>query len=185
MKRKAILMQILILLLLFGLSSCGWKRDPNWRLKGHRPDWIPEDEAIQLLVKADPQLNRFDDLPHTLYVCVYQLKDINALRQYTSNDEMIYDLLGNNCGFKDGVIISRPLTIRPGSENIYSINRAEGTKYIVVIAGYSKLRKEGAVREKEIPVLVKKSLFSARAKPGRLTLEIYFGPESILKFKEG
>ena len=61
-----------ILALLFTvLSGCAAN------IKG--PAWAFEEEAISVRIKADHQLNLYRGKAHTLYVCFYQLSELNGL----------------------------------------------------------------------------------------------------------
>ena len=75
----------LFLLVLFVCSCASQPLTP--------PEWRYEQEAIDIHVKADSQLNLYEGLPHTLLMCVYQLKDPNAFNQLTEDDDGLYKLL--------------------------------------------------------------------------------------------
>ena len=68
-----------LLLLLFLLCSCATKQLPPPKLEF-------AENAIKIHVKADPKLNLSDGKPHTLLVCVYQLKNPNGLNQLAGDD---------------------------------------------------------------------------------------------------
>lgn len=185
MKRSLrVLWCVLVVLLLAGLTSCSWKREPDWVIKGHTPQWLYEQEAIRLHVRADSQLHLYNGEPHTLYVCVYQLRNPNAFNQVINSDR-IFELLSDNCTFQDGSVAgSLPLTIRPADDLLFPMDRAEGAKYVAVVAGYSELMKEKVTRLMEIPVLVKRKGFSHVSKPGRLNIYLELGPHDIRTIRE-
>ena len=57
-----------------------------------KPDWRFEKEAIQVHVRADHDLNLYNSKSHTLYVCFYQLSELNAFHQLTQNEAGIGNL---------------------------------------------------------------------------------------------
>jgi len=75
--------------------SCAAKQLPP-------PESAYEEGAIKVHVKADPKLNLSDGKAHTLLVCVYQLKDPNALNQLSGDDDGLYRLL--ECGLFDASV---------------------------------------------------------------------------------
>jgi len=109
------------------------------------PQWQYEKEAIKLHIKADPKLNLEEGTPHTLLVCVYQLKDPNAFNQLAGDDDGLYKLL--ECGLFDAAVAtSKRLIARPGQDITLALDRAEGAKYLAVVAGYFTLQKDRMIR---------------------------------------
>lgn len=150
------------------------------------PEWRYEKEAIDIHVKADSQLNLYEGMPHTLLVCAYQLRDPNAFNQLTEDDEGLYDLL--ECSrFDASVASSKRLIIHPGQDLTFALDRAEGGKYVAIVAGYYLLQKEGMARLFDVPVVVKKKGWIKRtkiAKPGPLSIELTLGPQGIKRTAE-
>ena len=149
------------------------------------PDWSPEKKAIHLRLVADPQLNLHEEMPHTLLLCIYQLRSPNAFNQLADDIEGIYKLL--ECSlFDTSVARSKKLIVHPGQESIKDLDRAEGAKYVAIVAGYYLLQKERMVRMFDIPVIEKKKGFFRRIfsrkkviKPGDLNIELTLGPQQI------
>ena len=145
------------------------------------PDWSPEKKAIHLRLVADPQLNLHEGVPHTLLLCIYQLRSPNAFNQLADDIEGIYKLL--ECSlFDTSVARSKKLIVHPGQESIKDLDRAEGAKYVAIVAGYYLLQKERMVRMFDIPVIVEKKGFIRRKKvikPGHLNIELTLGPQQI------
>lgn len=162
------------LLLAFLVWSCASKQLPP-------PALEYQERAIKIRVKADPQLNLSDGKPHTLLVCIYQLKDPNALNQLASDQEGLYRLLECNL-FDASVAGAKKLIIQPGQDTTFNLDRAEGTRYVAVAAGYYLIQRERMVRLYEIPVVIEKKGIIRRTKRKKLdTLEIdlKFGPQQI------
>jgi type VI secretion system VasD/TssJ family lipoprotein len=145
------------------------------------PVWGYEKDAIQVHLKSDPKLNYDDEVPHTLLVCLYQLKDPNAFNQLADDTDGIYKLL--ECSLFDaGVATSKRLIINPGKDVTMTLDRAEGARYVAVVAGYYVLQKERMIRMFDIPAVIEKKGFLGTtkvSKPGKLKIELDLGPSQI------
>lgn len=140
------------------------------------PEYTYQKEAITITLRADPQLNLYQGSPHTLVLCTYQLKDPNAFNQLTDERDGLPRLL--ECGRFDGsVAYTKRLVVQPGQVAVEALDRAEGAKYISVVAGYYSLQKASVVRLYQIPVTAKSST------PGSLAIELHLGPQTILDTK--
>ena len=146
------------------------------------PEQKYEKDAIHLYLKSDPKLNLNEGMPHTLLVCAYQLKDPNAFNQLLNDDDGLYELLECS-GFDSSVVNRERLTVHPGRDLEVTLNRAEGAKYVAIVAGYYSIRKERITKMFEIPVLVKRRgvlYLTKYATLGRMDIEIILGPRQIL-----
>jgi type VI secretion system VasD/TssJ family lipoprotein len=145
------------------------------------PQWTYEKDAIQIHLQADPKLNLDDGVPHTLVLCIYQLRDPNTINQLSEDTEGIYKLL--ECGLFDGsVATAKRLIVHPGQDVNVNLDRAEGAKYLAVAAGYFVLQKERMIRLYEIPVKIEEKGFFKKtktAKPDRLDVTLVLGPSQI------
>jgi len=140
--------------------------------------WGYEKDAIRLRVKSDPQLNLYQRSPHTLVLCVYQLKDPNAFNQQLEEKEGLWKLL--ECGrFDPSVTHSKRVVIQPGQEVTELLDRPEGARYVGLVAGYYALQKERVVRLFPIPVVSEKKGNMIFLKPGMLNIDLYMGPQEI------
>ena len=162
------------LLLVLLVCSCASKQLPP-------PGLEYEESAIKIHVKADPQLNLSDGKPHTLLVCVYQLKDPNALNQLASDQEGLYRLLECNL-FDASVAGAKKLIVQPGQDTTFNLDRAEGARYVAVAAGYYLIERERIVHLYEIPVVIEKKGIikrTKRKKLGTLEIDLKLGPQQI------
>jgi len=87
------------------------------------------------------------------------------------------------CGlFDSSVAGSERLIIHPGQDLTFRLNRAEGARYIAIVAGYYSLYKERIIRLFDIPVIIEKKGWIKRTKilkPGPLNIELTLGPKQI------
>jgi type VI secretion system VasD/TssJ family lipoprotein len=145
------------------------------------PDWSYAKDAIDVTLKADPKLNYAEGMPHTLLVCLYQLKEPNAFNQLAGDTDGIYKLL--ECGlFDSSVATAKRLIVNPGQDVAVKLDRDEGAKYVAVVAGYYVLERERMTRLIDIPVVVEgKGFFKTTkiAKPGVLKIQLELGANQI------
>jgi type VI secretion system VasD/TssJ family lipoprotein len=181
---KTWLKLVLVLVVVVFIFSCGSKKGSTQKSTSEiEPDeWNYQRDAIRLVLTADPQLNAHDGLPHTLHLCLYQLKDPNAFNQFSGDEDGLYLLLG--CSVFDQTVTSfQRLTIQPGQQLTQSFDRAEGSRYVGIAAGYYIIEKERITRFLKIPVKIKRRglLFKKYGVPGELDLEITLGSQQIEK----
>lgn len=163
----------IILLLVFSLAavSCSSRS----RSVDHA-GWEYEKDAVRIHLQGDPQLNLYQGRPHTLVVCVYNLKDLNGFNQLVDGKGGLPALLDCN-RFDPGVTYAKRLIVQPGQNTKEALDRAEGARYVGLVAGYYSLHKANSVRIYEIPA----SLFN---NPKKLDIKLHMGPEGIEEAKE-
>lgn len=169
---------LVVLLLLGSLGACGGKTLPP-------PQWEFERDAVKIAVTADPELNLMDQAPHTLFLCIYQLKTPTAFNRLAADTAGLYELLECEL-FDSSVATSRRLFVHPGRYKELVIDRAAGVRHIAVVAGYYTIEKERIVRIFDIPVVIeKKGFFGGKKtqKAGNLEIELTLGPKQILSAK--
>lgn len=168
--RACHLMFILVLL----LSACATPPPPA-------PDWSYEKDAIEMRLKADPQLNLDDGAPHTLVLCTYQLRDPNTFNRLAEDMEGIYKLLACDL-FDASVATAKRVIVHPGQDMVSIMDRAAGARHVAVVAGYYTLHQDRVTRLYNIPVQVETSGLVRRttvSRPGRLSFELALGPLQI------
>ncbi|MBS3780683.1 MAG: type VI secretion system lipoprotein TssJ, partial [Desulfovermiculus sp.] len=113
---------------------------------------VYQENAISLHFQADPQLNRYQNTAHALHLCVYQLTTPNALKQYAGDSSGMGQLL--QCSrFDPSVTMTKKVVMQPKTESTLVLDRAQGTRYVGIVAGYSNLDMNEAVDLMEIPVI--------------------------------
>ena len=140
--------------------------------------WEYQREAIHLDLKSDPRLNLYQGIPHTLLVCVYQLRDPNAFSQVSEEREGISKLL--ECTrFDPSVTRSKSIVVQPGEEISEAFDRAEGTKYVGLVAGYYLRKTDRITHLFQVPIIEEKRGGALTQKPGGLNITVYLGPQEI------
>ena len=149
------------------------------------PEWQYEKDAIHFNLKVDPQLSLYEGLPHTLVLCIYQLKDPNKFNQLASDEEGLYQLL--ECRPFDASVTSyKKLIVYPGQNIDFQWDRSEGAKYIAFVAGYYFLQKDRMIRLIKIPVITKRKGFLWSKKyliPDLINIELTLGQLQIQQQK--
>jgi type VI secretion system VasD/TssJ family lipoprotein len=177
MRRASILLAFAIALPLL-LASCAGGMSGGAGGGSAAGAYQYEKDAITLHLKGDRNLNLFEKRPHTLLVCVYQLKDPNALNQVLQDAEDVTKLL--ECGrFDPSIVNTKKIILQPGKELTETIDRAEGARYIGFVAGYFNLDKQRASRIIPVPV---GGLFGKKAE--KMDLDVFLGPDEIQGVKE-
>jgi type VI secretion system VasD/TssJ family lipoprotein len=149
------------------------------------PDWRYENQAIKIHLKADSQLNFNEGMPHTLLICIYQLRDPNVFNQLAGDNDGLYKLL--ECSLFDAsVTSSKRLIINPDQDSSLVLDRSEGSRYVAILAGYYLIKKERMCRLVDIPVIIEETGLIKRtkvSKPGPLNIELQLGSQQIQKLE--
>lgn len=154
---------------LFLLSSCATPPPPI-------PEYRFAKDAIKMRIKSDSQLNTKDESPHTLLVCIYQVKDKSMFDQLSSNEDGIYQLL--DCEpFNDSVTAVKRLIIQPKQDLTLVMDRMDNTKNLGIAAGYFKLEKSRMTRLFDFPVSI---VSRSEARVETLNLFINLGAQQIV-----
>jgi type VI secretion system VasD/TssJ family lipoprotein len=174
MKKKVEILLLFTLAFLF-CSCASMKPAPEWKF---------EKDAILINITSHGQLNLFQGTPHTLVLCVYQLPDPNAFNQLIGESEGLSKLL--ECTRFDPTVSGyKKFVVQPGKDLNKSLDRAEGTKYVGIVAGYFAMQKDVA-RLFQIPVVEKRESWHSLKKvsmPGVLSIDLTLGPQEILDFR--
>jgi predicted component of type VI protein secretion system len=172
MRRRGIV--ILVGLALMTMVGCAVKIKP--------PEWKPEKEAIQVHIQAHHQLNLYNSKAHTLYVCFYQLSELNTFNQLTQDEPGIRKLLACQL-FDSSVAAVNSKVIHPDEIVTFFLDRAERAKYFAIVTGYfDKLDDTRMVRRHKIQVLKKRKSFwkqKYQCVPCTLEIDMSLGPKQI------
>lgn len=166
-----------LLCCLFMLSACG----PKQPSAPPKPEWAYAKDNIIMHFKASPLLNMTDNAPHTLMVCLYQLRNKSMFEQLAANEDGIYQLL--DCeAYNSSVNSVKRVYIHPNQNLSIVMNRLAGTRYLGIVAGYYVLQKERMIRIIDIPIFITEHSAIMRkqsAHADKLNLIINLGSEQI------
>ncbi len=156
------------------LSGCRAKLVP--------PEWKFEKEAIRVRIQADHRLNLYNRKAHTLYVCFYQLSELNAFDQLTQDTPGIRKLLEGK-QFDASVAAVSSKVIHAGEKMTIILNRAARAEYFAIVTGYfDKLDDARMVRRHKIQLLKQRKQFwkkKYQCVPCALEIDLTLGPNQI------
>lgn len=150
--------------------------------------WGYEKDAIELHFKSDKQLNYKDKKAHALVVCVYQLLSPNAYEQLAGSRDGLYKLLECQVFDPASVAVSKQIVVNPGKDMNVKLDRAEGAKYVGLVAGYYSIDKNKITRLYKIPEASERGGFlwtKKTVKPGRLDINLILGARQLQDPTEG
>lgn len=136
-------------------------------------------EAVHLTLTASDQVNLYGGLPHATVLCVYQLSDPNVYQQMLEEVDGVNKLLACE-NFDASVKSRRRIVVQPGDKKVVVMDRAEGARYLAVVAGYYKRMPGSFSRLVPFPV-VETGGFSKRKELGKIELDVELGSEGIVK----
>jgi type VI secretion system VasD/TssJ family lipoprotein len=168
---KRVFVVTALITFLFGLVACASTPKVQAPAPPPPPPTDYRKAAIELFLEADPKLNLYRANPHTLVVCVYELRDPNGFNQLMDDQDGLPKLL--ECGKFDGsVTFAKKLVLQPGQHLSEILDQAEGAKYLGLVAGYFTFGKEKPYRLYRIPA-------AAGGKPASMKIDLYLGPQTI------
>jgi type VI secretion system VasD/TssJ family lipoprotein len=144
--------------------------------------WGYEKDAIELHLKADKQLNYKDKKAHALVICVYQLISPNAFNQLAGSHDGLYSLLECSVFDPSSVAVSKQIVVSPGKDVNIKLDRAEGAKYVALVAGYYTIDKDKITRLYQITEITERSGFlwlKKTTKPEKLVIDLICGSRQL------
>ncbi len=107
--------------------------------------------GINFHLRGDSRLNVYQQVPHALILCAYQLKDANAFNQTLEDKEGLSKLL--ECRrFDNSVNYSKRLIVQPGQDLFEAMEKIEGTSVVGIVAGYYHYDRKKATRIFVLPL---------------------------------
>ncbi|XOF34790.1 MAG: type VI secretion system lipoprotein TssJ [Candidatus Electrothrix sp. YB6] len=103
-----------------------------------KPEWTYGENGINIVYRAAPDLNAQDGHPNSLLLVIYQLKEINEFNRLAGHKEGLRKLLEAKV-FDPSVMALEKLYIEPGGTRNLTLDRAEHTKFVGIVAGYYDL----------------------------------------------
>jgi type VI secretion system VasD/TssJ family lipoprotein len=144
-------------------------------------EWSYAKEGIWLQLASDDQLNNYENESHTLVMGVYQLSETQSFYKLLADRPQISnDLLTGQTGKQ--VIQFDRYVLTPGKATVLKLDRAQGAKFIGMIAGYYDFNAVNAARLFRVPVnMQSEGMLSTtyKAEPAVLALRLIFGSTGI------
>lgn len=145
--------------------------------------WTFEKNAITLHIESAENLNYVNNEAHTVSLCVYQSPDSNSVQTLAQTEEGLKELLKCQSASPDRLQATQ-FYVPPATSLEQSLDRAEGAKFLIVVAGFNQLTTQNCFAIFPFPMhtqterkyLVKKeTLYS----PGKLDARIDLTADSI------
>ena len=184
---------LFIIIVVISVTGCGGKQKPvnptTVTTPASSPDqikWTYQINAISFKLGVDKNLNEYDGAPHTLLLCFYQLSKLNKFNELAGTSTGMEKLF--NCTSFDPTVtdVQREF-VQPGRNATIVMDRAEGTKFVGVVAGYYNLEGK-ASRTWQIPMDVSETGMlwwgDTWYAPAKLDGMIILGPHELQKVGE-
>ncbi len=145
--------------------------------------WSFAEDAVELVISADPGLNTYDGQAHSLLLVVAQVQEPNGFSGYTSNGQRLVQLLLSEQAPAGMPGLTR-IFIEPGEQRRVRLPRLENSRYIGLAAGYAHLDPARSARLYRIGVgITEKGFWSThyRAAPEPLVIDLLLGADGILR----
>lgn len=145
--------------------------------------WTYAEDAIELSLTADKDLNQYDGQAHTLLLVVTQFDQPNAFAAYTRSSQQLSSLLMMDSAPPGLIGLSR-LFIEPGQTRRIQLPRLEGAKLVGISAGYAHLDPQRSARLYRIGVDVTSTGWFSKtwtATPKPLAVDLLLGPDALLR----
>lgn len=142
--------------------------------------------AITLNLRAEPGLNRVNELPNSCTVLLIQAKDKPSLGKVLNNPALLKGLFAG-AGSEGDILQLDRYVMMPGQTNILHIDRAQNTRNIALVAGYYPFPAKQHMLTAEIPVETQSNgwwspVWQSQLTP--MTLSVTLGSESIVNAEE-
>jgi type VI secretion system VasD/TssJ family lipoprotein len=118
-------------------------------------DWVYEERAITITVRAPSDLNSVSGRPHSLALGVFQLNDPNTFTGLSVTREGAVQLMQKG-RIDDTVSNFTIVNVRPGERRKVYLNRAQSAQYVGIIAGFFELNPKNDVKLFPIPLKAQK-----------------------------
>lgn len=145
-------------------------------------EWSYGKEAISVELQADPKLNVYEGVPHTLVLGIAQFAEPNQFKALLADPGAVAKLLESGRGVP-GVLAFERYIVEPGRSRTLNLDRAQMAQYYGVVAGYYELDPMQNGRLFRIPIDIKSSGLISRtrtAQPAQQRIRLVLGPEKIL-----
>ena len=143
---------------------------------------------IQIHLHGEDDMNLLDGIPQKVDVCIYELnwKQTFMNKAFSSKERKKKDLL--KCeAFDKSVNKTTRLTVYPGKDVYFTIDRYKGLAHVAIVADYPAYSARNDIRLHNVPYRgVSKGwawIKSSDSEPYIATVTHKFGPSGIMKIK--
>lgn len=147
--------------------------------------------AIHLETYTTSLLNMYNQRPHNLMLCVYQLSDIgvfNNLLVQAANDNTVLNKIVACNNFDESIVSARRIFVKPKNHKLDSFDREKDVRFVAFVAGYNNNLTPENVIVREIPIkyartglVFKNDEYSV----AELNVRFFVGMDKIQDLREG
>ena len=144
--------------------------------------WEFAQNAILIEIEADARLNEYAGEAHTLVLGIYQMEDSTGFYKLAADSALLAKALETG-KVGDGAANFVRYIVSPGQRSIMTVDRAQKTKFVGLVAGYYQMDASKSARLFEIPLTVaSEGLVSTtwKAAPAVLALRLNLGPAGVV-----
>lgn len=176
---KICIRHLCLLLVLGLLGACSLSEAERRQLLLQTPPWYSE-AGIVLTLKTEPMLNAWKGMPNAVSLLIIQARDKQSLTDLIGSEKRIRAVFSGANLPNEFLAIDR-FTAQPGQQTTLHLNRAEGTYYVGVIAGYYPVPLEKQMAIVAIPVKVQRDWWDWKVAVDPLRLSLIWGERALLK----
>ena len=135
-------------------------------------------KAILINYSSSYQLNVYNNQAHVIPLVVYQLKDINSFNTLKKDKAGIIKLL-QATKFDESVMSVNKYFISPDKSRSILLDRAAGTKWVGLVAGYYDMQVSQSTVEYKVPDYTAWKFLESEDEQKFLKIELFFNNTSI------
>lgn len=121
-------------------------------------DYGYEKDALSFRLSASPDLNLYNNQPHTVVLVFYALSDPNSFNQLLESSDGIGRLLEGK-RFDASALSPRQIVVQPGEQKELVMDRVQGTRYVGVVGGFYNQQAQNFSRLFTVPTKKLTTLF--------------------------
>jgi len=140
-------------------------------------------KAISIKYNSSKELNVYDDEPHVIALVVYELNNINSFNTLKKDKAGIIKLLEAK-KFDKSVMSTHKYFISPDETKELLLDRATGTVWIAMVAGYYDMQPSESTLVYKIPEYSAWKFYESEEKQKFLTIKLYFDKSFIEQRQE-
>lgn len=115
-------------------------------------------DALSFRLAASPDLNLYNNQPHTVVLVFYSLSDPNSFNQLLESSDGIGRLLEGK-RFDASALSPRQIVVQPGETKELVMDRVQGTRYVGVVGGFYNQQAQSFSRLYTVPTKKLTTLF--------------------------
>lgn len=132
-------------------------------------------DAIRITFSSSLDLNFYNQQSHPLIVVIYELAEPNAFKELASKKETVGQLLSGE-NFDKSVMSRLTISMQPGYKKVIQLDRAEGARYLGVVAGFYQINEiEQFSRLYSIDLFEEKPHYWSQVTMKKLTVDLILG----------